>query len=44
METIKVNKVLEYDEALKVAKTQGLNTIVMVKILADGTTEIKGWK
>lgn len=44
METIKVNQALDFDEAVKVAKSQGMKTVIMVKMLEDNTTEILGWK
>lgn len=44
METIKVNQKLDFDEAVKVAKSQGMDTVLMVQMLEDGTTEINGWK
>lgn len=44
METIKINEALDFDEAVKVAKSQDMKTVFMVQMLEDGTTEILGWK
>lgn len=44
METIKINQKLNFDEAVKVANSQGIRTVFMVQMLEDGTTEINGWR
>lgn len=44
MDTIKIPQKLEFDEAVKLAKAQGMKTVFMVQLLEDGTTEVNGWR
>lgn len=44
MKTIKIPQKLDFDEAVKVAKSQGMKTVFMVQMLEDDTTEIIGWR